>query len=151
MFTRIRTIKGRRYRYLERRWREGGRVRSRSLCLGPVDGGAQVAAPRRRRKGPLTALAELIAANSLSPEERGRVVDETALLREAKAADAAREEMRADFEAATGMRLGPANPVPIEKVSATVAAVPGAAAPAAETATESPAGDAAGQGSEASE
>lgn len=38
MFTRIRTIKGRRYRYLERRWREGGKVRSQSLSLGPADG-----------------------------------------------------------------------------------------------------------------
>jgi hypothetical protein len=36
-FERIRTIKGRRYRYLETRWREAGRVRSRSEYLGRVD------------------------------------------------------------------------------------------------------------------
>jgi hypothetical protein len=35
-FVRIRTIKGRQYRYREERWREGGKVRSHSTCLGPV-------------------------------------------------------------------------------------------------------------------
>lgn len=38
MFERIRTIKGKRYRYLEKRWRENGKVRSQSWCLGRVDG-----------------------------------------------------------------------------------------------------------------
>jgi len=38
-FIRIRTIKGKQYRYREERWREGGKVRSRSTCLGPVGGG----------------------------------------------------------------------------------------------------------------
>src|ERR1043166_1262669 len=37
-FVRIRTIKGQQYRFLEERWREGGKVRSRSKSLGPVDG-----------------------------------------------------------------------------------------------------------------
>lgn len=37
MFERIRTIKGRRYRYLEKRYREGGKVRSKSWCLGALD------------------------------------------------------------------------------------------------------------------
>ena len=36
MFIRIRTIKGRQYRYAEERWREGKRVRSRSIFLGAV-------------------------------------------------------------------------------------------------------------------
>ena len=38
MFRRIRTIKGRRYLYEEERYRENGKVRSRSRSLGPVDG-----------------------------------------------------------------------------------------------------------------
>ena len=38
MFIRIRTIKGRQYRYAEQRWREGKRVRSRSSYLGAVVG-----------------------------------------------------------------------------------------------------------------
>ncbi len=37
MFIRIRTIKGRQYRYAEARWREGKRVRSRSTFLGAVN------------------------------------------------------------------------------------------------------------------
>ena len=38
-FTRIITKKnGRQYLYAEERYREGGRVRSRSRCLGPVNG-----------------------------------------------------------------------------------------------------------------
>ena len=37
-FVRIPKIKGRHYRYREERWRDGGKVRSRSICLGPVGG-----------------------------------------------------------------------------------------------------------------
>jgi hypothetical protein len=32
----IKTVKGRRYRYLQTSWREGKRVRTKSVCLGPV-------------------------------------------------------------------------------------------------------------------
>jgi hypothetical protein len=35
-FIRVRTIKGKKYRYEETRWREGGKVRSRSVCLGAI-------------------------------------------------------------------------------------------------------------------
>lgn len=45
MFERIRTIKGHRYRFLERRWREGGKVRSQSWSLGPVDGAVSYGKP----------------------------------------------------------------------------------------------------------
>lgn len=38
MYVVIKTIKGRRYRYLQTSFREGKRVRTRSICLGPVDG-----------------------------------------------------------------------------------------------------------------
>jgi hypothetical protein len=34
----IKTIKGRRYRYRQKTWREGGRVRTRSEYIGPVNG-----------------------------------------------------------------------------------------------------------------
>lgn len=40
MFLRIRIINGRQYLYAEERWREDGKVRSRSRCLGPVGGRA---------------------------------------------------------------------------------------------------------------
>ena len=35
-FTRVRTIKGRQYLYREERWREGKKVRSKSIFLGAV-------------------------------------------------------------------------------------------------------------------
>lgn len=35
-FIRIRTINGKQYEYLEERYREGGKVRTRSVYLGPV-------------------------------------------------------------------------------------------------------------------
>jgi len=38
----IKTIKGHRYRYRQRTWREGGRVRTESIYLGPADGGRSV-------------------------------------------------------------------------------------------------------------
>ena len=44
-YTVIKTINGRRYRYSQRTWREGGRVRTKSVYLGPADGDA------RRKKG----------------------------------------------------------------------------------------------------
>ena len=38
-YTVIKTIKGRRYRYLQTSWREGKRVRTKSVYLGLADGG----------------------------------------------------------------------------------------------------------------
>lgn len=37
-FIRTRTIKGRQYRYLEQRWREGRKVKSKSIFLGAIGG-----------------------------------------------------------------------------------------------------------------
>lgn len=37
-FTRVRKIGNHSYRYHETRWREGGKVKSKSKCLGPVHG-----------------------------------------------------------------------------------------------------------------
>lgn len=50
----IKTINGRRYRYLQRSYREGGKVRTQSTYLGPVDGG------RRRKSGILAVLDDLV-------------------------------------------------------------------------------------------
>src|SRR5690242_871988 len=47
-FIRIRTIKGKEYRYEEHRFREGGKVRSRSICLGAVGGNASEGWLRRQ-------------------------------------------------------------------------------------------------------
>lgn len=117
MYIVIKTVKGRRYLYQQRTWREGRRVRTESRYIGPLDksAGTPSSSPRRQRKGALRKLAELIAANTLSPDERAQIVDEDALLKEEYARQAAREKARADFEAKTGMKLGPPNPTPQEK------------------------------------
>ena len=47
MYEVIKTIGGRRYRYLQRSYRENGRVRTQSQYLGPVDGEARPRKPRR--------------------------------------------------------------------------------------------------------
>jgi hypothetical protein len=52
----IKTIKGRQYRYQQRSYRQGGKVRTETIYLGPVDGG-------RRRRGLLRRIGDLIDAN----------------------------------------------------------------------------------------
>lgn len=69
MYITIKTVKGRRYRYLQRTWREGKRVRSQSVYLGPADGHGRPKAKAANR-GPLRRLAGLIKANLATPEER---------------------------------------------------------------------------------
>jgi hypothetical protein len=108
-FIRIRTIKGRDYRYLEERWREGGKVCSRSTSLGPVGGTV------RRRKGVLGRIGEFITTNL----QHGHVFDMEALARE----EQEREQQKAakiaaglaELHARYGLTLGPAIPVPIDK------------------------------------
>ena len=41
-YTVIKTIKGQPYRYLQRTWREGKRVRTKSVYVGRADGGGRV-------------------------------------------------------------------------------------------------------------
>jgi len=50
----IRTIGGRRYRYSQETYRESGKVRTRNVYLGPVDGGV------RRRRGVTGFLQDLV-------------------------------------------------------------------------------------------
>lgn len=52
----IKTIKGKQYRYLQRTYRAGGRVRTQCLCLGPVCGSG------RRRTGVLGRISDFIKA-----------------------------------------------------------------------------------------
>ena len=54
----IKTIKGRQYRYQQRSYRQGGKVRTETIYLGPVDGG-------RRRRGLLRRIGDLIEANRM--------------------------------------------------------------------------------------
>lgn len=57
----IKTIKGRRYIYEQRTWREGARVRTQGRYIGPVD-----SAPTRRRLS--RKIADFIAAN-MTPDD----------------------------------------------------------------------------------
>ena len=102
-FVRIRTIKGRQYRYREERWREGGKVRSRSTCLGPVEGGEEMGFIRRQFGKSYGVDWDAIARQQLD---------------RMKAEDERRATFLADLHQAFGLKLGPAMPVPEEKVAA---------------------------------
>jgi hypothetical protein len=67
----IKTIKGRQYRYQQRTYREGGKVRTETIYLGPVDGG-------KRRAGVLRRVNAFLKANF--PPRYG-LPDEEAMLR----------------------------------------------------------------------
>jgi hypothetical protein len=128
----VKTIKGRRYRYLQTSWREGCRVRTKSVCLGPLDGAGRTAA---RKRGP-GRLAGFLKAQQLAPEDHALAVaqrlaaevdryqrekfGETA----AERAQRERQEHLGRLHDLYGLRLGPANPMPSEKISNQSAAAP---------------------------
>src|SRR5258708_3811522 len=68
----IKTIKGRQYRYQQRTYRQGGKVRTETLYLGPVDGG-------QGRKGVLRRVNDFLKANF--PPRHGLLDEETMLRR----------------------------------------------------------------------
>jgi hypothetical protein len=119
---------GRRYLYEEVRWREGGRVRSRSRSLGPIDGGT------RKRKRTSTGLLEFIEAQRLSPEERilasaareAERIDQYQREQYGETARESAERERLEFltklHAAYGLKLGPARPTPVEPQRAPISA-----------------------------
>jgi hypothetical protein len=81
-FTRVRTIKGKQYRYLEERWREGKKVRSRSTFLGAI--GEFIAAQRLDPQDRAVACAERAAAKV--EEYQRELFGETASERQAREA-----------------------------------------------------------------
>ena len=164
-YTVIKTIKGRRYVYEQRTWREGKRVRTESRYLGPADGG-------QRPKGLIHKVAALVAANTLTAEERGTLAAERfgremeaqqrATFGEtaAERSERVRPEALDDLHDRYGLRMGPSNPTPIDKTPAAVNLTKenpsersegkgsAAAAPAAETTPDATTGDVAARGSE---
>ena len=103
-FTRVRTIKGKRYLYKEERWREGKRVRSKSSYLGPV--GAA-----------LNALGGFIAVN-LKREGYSYSLSDADLARHNELVAAREAEQQAfldELHEAYGLKVGPSDPVPVEK------------------------------------
>ena len=100
-FTRIRTINGKQYRYLEERWREGGKVRSRSISLGPTEGGWL-----RRQMGQSFG----VDWDAIAREELARM----------DAEDARHAVLHARLYLDYGLKLGPETPVEVEKPMAVV-------------------------------
>jgi hypothetical protein len=111
---------GKRYFYNEERYRQGGKVKSRSRSLGPIDGGG-----RKRKRGTGELLA-FLHAQGLSPIDRVLAVAERETARVEKyqrehfgetaseKAEREREEFLAKLHVAYGLTLGPPNPIPIE-------------------------------------
>jgi hypothetical protein len=164
-YTVIKTIKGRRYVYEQRTWREGKRVRTESRYLGPADGG-------QRPKGLIRKVADLVAANTLTAEEHGALAAERfgremeAQQREtfgetgAERAERVRQEACDDLHDRYGFKLGPSDPTPVDKTPSAVNVAKenpsersegkgsAAAASAAETMSDATTGDMAAHGSE---
>jgi hypothetical protein len=83
----IKTINGRRYKYRQKTWREGGRVRTRSEYIGPAGDGEYAKGRRRTPKHPdLTGATTLpIAFPSQSPFDSAVVDDVLQILTDPKA------------------------------------------------------------------
>jgi hypothetical protein len=122
-FRRIRRIGGHQYLYEEFRWREGGKMKSRSRCLGPINGGVDSVRSKRRSSRDLLSF---IHAQRLSPEDRVRLAAEREAARVEKyqrevfgetgpeRAQRERQEHLAKLYELYGLRLGPPNSVPID-------------------------------------
>jgi hypothetical protein len=132
-FTRIRTVNGHRYLYEEHRWREGGKVKSRSRCLGRMEDNGRAARPKRRvsKSGGLLAF---LHAQRLSPEDRALAVAEKEAIRveqyqrelfgetAQERAERERQEHLDKLYTAYGLKIGPTIPVLIEPQPASVSA-----------------------------
>jgi hypothetical protein len=114
-FIRTREIKGKLYRYEETRWREGGKVRSRSVSLGPVSSDEGWL---RRQMG----RSHGVNWDKIAKEEIARQDAEKGKL------SANIDRLHTEF----GLNMGPASPVEVEKPAPTVDLSSPEAAPAAE-------------------
>lgn len=98
-FIRTRTIKGRQYVYREERWREDGKVRSKSTLLRKL--GGFIDSNFKYEAGAVEA--------DRASEQGARVQAE----REAQAV-AAREAHLNALHSAYGLKVGPTNPTPVD-------------------------------------
>jgi hypothetical protein len=108
-FIRTRIIKNRRYRYRETRWREGGRVRSRSEYLGP-ENGISTGGGDGNGGGAGFLRRQFTGAGGLDWD-----AIEKKMLEQIKVQDKAREEKLSELHEKFGLVIGPAAPVPIDK------------------------------------
>jgi len=136
----VKTVKGRRYIYEQRTWREGKRVRTESIYIGPADGGSK--RRRLRRK-----IAEFIRANMTPPRV---FVNEEQMLKDynerAARAQQAREKLLGELHDKYGLRVAD-TPRPV----VLPADVPISTAPAGESAAKESPSNAEGQDSQGGE
>lgn len=137
----IKTVSGRRYLYLQRSYRQGGRVRTESRYIGPADGGVPAGAKStQKRKSFLQRLDAFISANRLSPEERIGYRTEMEMLAALKNQKSLRTKPCAEPAKRDETKPAPTNATPIASSKQNN----DLAKPADEPATENPAAVAAG-------
>ena len=95
----IKTINGQQYRYAQTSYRVGKKVRTKSIYLGPL---------KRHGLFGVDWKATLASPKYLA-------IDEDALLEQVRAEEAKYEAMKERFFKEVGLRVGPSNPVPVEK------------------------------------
>jgi hypothetical protein len=147
MYTVVKTIKGRRYLYAQRSWRDGNRIRTESTYLGPLDADIKSNAEPSTKTRP-RGIGSFLAAQRLSPEDRAAATAEKQALRveqeqrerfgetATERADRQRQEHLDKLHAMYGLTLGPANPVPVEPPAAAQAASVSNPAPEAAVAAQ---------------
>lgn len=120
MYTITKTIKGKQYRYLQRSYREGGKVRTQSIYLGPIGAVRRVAKRAadfvRAQQLDAHERADLAAQRAAEKNERQQreQFGETAAERTARE----RQETLDRLHDAYGLRMPDANPVPVEAPTA---------------------------------
>lgn len=130
----IRTVNGRQYRYLQVSYRDGRKVKTVSRYLGPVE---QMIRPHKPRRSHM-------AGRSTDKPRPEFPIDEAAMLRDARAREALHGATIARFENETGLKIGPRDPVPVEKPTPTVGALMSAPANTSDASAGSGASDTAG-------
>lgn len=113
MYVVIKTIKGRRYRYLQTSFRQGKRVYTKSICLGPVDG----TAARGPARAQIAGISACIDAEQMLREDRMMASAERAAAKidkyqretfgetAAERTERVRQEHLGNLHAAYGLRL----------------------------------------------
>ncbi len=130
MYVVVKKIKGRRYLYRQRTWREGKRVRTESVYIGALDGGRGSPGDggRKRKRGGILGFIE---AQRLDPQDRAiaaaeKAAEKIAAHQRATFGETAEEratreknEVLDELHAAYGMKLGPTTPVLVDAPVAT--------------------------------
>lgn len=116
----VKTVKGRQYLYDQRSYRVGKRVRTISRYIGPLSGGGS---KRSTRRSVRSSTGFAFGYEAQQPGKKP-VMDESAFLpaiRAEEARDAERDrQLIENFERETGLKMGPAKPVPIERPMSSV-------------------------------